>query len=297
MFWLSLPSGQITLRNITNFNWANLIIAGIIAVCLTLRSPFLCFLFRTGTDLWWFSAMLCHALFSGCWIFSDSELLIRIYMVKNFGVCRSERRLPHDVKCHFFLFFSLWRVENHILPPCVTLRGHDLFAAPFSWGYFFRSCILKYRIWSLQFAAFSLVPRTKDHDVQMMNLYWKESVSLFLNAVISRFVCRMFQIHELFFYDVFACSVYYWILFRPIAANGCHQKHIQPLLISSILPPSLFCFGFDLNQSQRAKPISRNGYGRTVEGNLKHGGYIGRLKVHCRNSFCFFIRLSSNFAG
>ena len=27
-----------------------------------------------------------------------------------------------------------------------------------------------------------------------------------------------------YFLAVFPCNVYYWILFRPIAANGCHQK-------------------------------------------------------------------------
>ena len=34
------------------------------------------------------------------------------------------------------------------------------------------------------------------------------------------------------------------------------KKIIQPLLsIFSIFPPSLFRFGFDLNQSQRTKPL------------------------------------------
>ena len=56
-------------------------------------------------------------------------------------------------------------------------------------------------------------------------------------------------------YAVFPCSVCYWILFWPMNANGCL------LLISDISRPSLFCFGFDLNQSQRTKLISRNGYG------------------------------------
>ena len=28
-----------------------------------------------------------------------------------------------------------------------------------------------------------------------------------------------------YFYAVFPCSFYYWILFRPITANGCHRKN------------------------------------------------------------------------
>ena len=55
--------------------------------------------------------------------------------------------------------------------------------------------------------------------------------------------------------------IYYWILFRSITGNGCHQRIFQLLPISSISWPSLFCFGFDLKQSQGMKPISRNGYG------------------------------------
>ena len=82
-------------------------------------------------------------------------------------------------------------------------------------------------------------------------------------AVMTRVECWMFQINRVFFYTVFPRSVNYWILFRPIAASGCHQKKkiVQLLLISGISRPSLSCFGFDLNQSPGTKPLSRNGYG------------------------------------
>ena len=55
-------------------------------------------------------------------------------------------------------------------------------------------------------------------------------------------------------------------LLLNFASANCHKwlpskNIIQPLLISSISRPSLFCFGFDLNQLQRTKPIFRNGYG------------------------------------
>ena len=43
-----------------------------------------------------------------------------------------------------------------------------------------------------------------------------------------------------------------------IAAN---KKIVQFVLISGFSRPSLFCFAFDLNLSQRTKRISRNGYG------------------------------------
>ena len=79
------------------------------------------------------------------------------------------------------------------------------------------------------------LPRVEDYDVQTMNLYWKKSASLFQSAEMSR-------------------PVY----FRQMAAI---KINIQRLLISisSILRPNVFCFGFDLNQSQRTRPISRNG--------------------------------------
>ena len=59
------------------------------------------------------------------------------------------------------------------------------------------------------------------------------------------------------FYAVFTTE--FWL----IAANACHQKIglLDILLISNISRTSLCCFGFDLNQSQGTKPISRNGYG------------------------------------
>ena len=98
----SLPSGQITLWRIPNFHWANLIIA----VCLPFRGPF-CAFFRTGIDLWWFSAMLCHAFFLRMLNDTNSDLLTRINMVKNGGFCGTERLLPHNVKCHTLRFFSL----------------------------------------------------------------------------------------------------------------------------------------------------------------------------------------------
>ena len=42
--------------------------------------------------------------------------------------------------------------------------------------------------------------------------------------------------------------------------SGRNQKFVSLLLISSSSRPNLLCFGFDLNQSQRTIPISRNGY-------------------------------------
>ena len=38
---------------------------------------------------------------------TNSDLLTRINMVKNGGFCRTERLLPHNVKCHMLRFFSL----------------------------------------------------------------------------------------------------------------------------------------------------------------------------------------------
>ena len=75
----------------------------------TFREAISCtwFLFLSGIDLYRFPAMLCRALISGYWIFTDSDSLSRINMTKKGGVCRTERLLPHNVKGHLFRFFSL----------------------------------------------------------------------------------------------------------------------------------------------------------------------------------------------
>ena len=108
--------------------------------------------------------------------------------------------------------------------------------------------------------AFSMALRIKDKDVQMLNLYWKESTSLFQSGVMSRLVCLIFPINDLFF-----CCLFMQCLLLNFVSSDCRKwlssKNIQPLLTSSILRPSLFCFGFDFNQSQCAKPVSRNAYG------------------------------------
>ena len=53
-------------------------------------------------------------------------------------------------------------------------------------------------LWCDAVQAFSLAPRVEDHDVQIMNLYWKESASLFQSAGMSSLVRWMFKINELF---------------------------------------------------------------------------------------------------
>ena len=62
--------------------------------------------FLSGIDLYWFLAMLCHALISGCSIFTDSDFLTLINMIKSGGVCRTERLLPHNVKYRLFWLIS-----------------------------------------------------------------------------------------------------------------------------------------------------------------------------------------------
>ena len=64
------------------------------------------------------------------------------------------------------------------------------------------------------------------HDVQAFkwwNCTGKNPLHSSL-AVMTRVECWMFQINRVFFYTVFPRSVNFWILFRPIAASGCHQK-------------------------------------------------------------------------
>ena len=73
----------------------------IIDVRLTFRVYFRCLLFLIGIDLWWIPDISCHALFSGCWNFKDSDSLTRINMVKNGGFYRTERLLTHNAKCHW----------------------------------------------------------------------------------------------------------------------------------------------------------------------------------------------------
>ena len=65
------------------------------------------------------------------------------------------------------------------------------------------------------------------------------------------------------FYPVFPCSVSIEFCFGqlPQMAAIKKKKTVQLRPISSISRSSLFCFGFDLNQSKGMKPISKNGYG------------------------------------
>ena len=86
----------------------------------------------------------------------------------------------------------------------------------------------------------------KDHDVTN-NSYWKESA--LLNGEDEHVECSK---EMNIFNSTFTFSHYN----MAAAKNVCNF-----LLISSISRPNLLCFGFDLNQSQRTKPISRNGYG------------------------------------
>ena len=95
----------------------------------------------------------------------------------------------------------------------------------------------------------------EDHDVHMMNLYWKEFASLFQSA-------RVYAVFY-FIYAIFRCSDFVLLTFVSADSHitsGRNQKFVELLLISSSSRPNLLCFGFDLNHSQRTIPISRNGY-------------------------------------
>ena len=46
--------------------------------------------------------------------------------------------------------------------------------------------------------AFSMARWIKDKNVQMLNFYWKESTSLFQSGVMSRLVCWIFPINDIF---------------------------------------------------------------------------------------------------
>ena len=66
-----------------------------------------------------------------------------------------------------------------------------------------------------------------------------------------------------FTYAIFPCSDF--VLLNFVSADsritsGRNQKFVSLLLISSSSRPNLLCFGFDLNQSKRTIPISRNWY-------------------------------------
>ena len=140
---------------------------------------------------------------------------------------------------------------------CLWFHGERLWSWPFL--HYFLGFQLKVQ------DLISAFMRVDAHDVQAFkwwNCTGKNPLHSSL-AVMTRVECWMFQINRVFFYTVFPRSVNDWILFRPIAASGCHQKKkiVQLLLISGISRPSLSCFGFDLNQSPGTKPLSRNGYG------------------------------------
>ena len=99
----------------------------------------------------------------------------------------------------------------------------------------------------MQFKNF-LWLRLKDHDVYVMNLYWKESAPLFQSA-------RAFA--NYFIHAVFSVQ---WFLFRPIAAlQAAVIKNLFHFYSSPVALGQIYCLGFDPNQSQRTIPISWNG--------------------------------------
>ena len=114
---------------------------------------FRCFWFLIGIDLWWIPDILCHALFSGCWIFTDSDLLTRINMIKNGGFYRTERLLSHNVNYHWSDSFLSSGYTVQQICFCRWFHIGRLRSWPIScrisWGF----CCFECRIWS-QFKHF-----------------------------------------------------------------------------------------------------------------------------------------------
>ena len=71
----------------------------------------------------------------------------------------------------------------------------------------------------------------------------------------------MLQINELFLCCLPLKSFITEFCFDRLPQMAAIKEMVQLLPISSISWSSLFCFCFDLKQSQGTKPISRNGYG------------------------------------
>ena len=97
----------------------------------------------------------------------------------------------------FFLAGRLCYAANLILP---LVSRWEVTRLTYFLQNFLGFCCFKRRIWSLVRCSlgFSLAPRVEDHDAQMINLYWKESASLFQSAGMSSLVWWMFEINELF---------------------------------------------------------------------------------------------------
>ena len=151
----------------------------------------------------------------------------------------------------FFLAGRLCGRASFIFAAGLTLRGHeaDLFQA----CWLIISCHFCFlQDVSLMWCSF-LWLWFEDHDILMMNLYYKEFAPLFQSK------CWI----NYFIYAIFPCSDFLllnFVLADSRITSGCNQKFVSRLLISSSSRPNLLCFGFDLNQSQCTIPISRNGY-------------------------------------
>ena len=131
------------------------------------------------------------------------------------------------------LFFvaGLYYGANLIFAASFTLKVHEAdLSCIISWGFCF---LQRFDLCGDAVKACSLAPLVEDLDLQTFK-WWictgKNALHSSL-AGMTRVVCWMFQINKVFFYAVFPRSVYYWILFRPIAASGCHQTNCSTLLI------------------------------------------------------------------
>ena len=126
-----------------------------------------------------------HALFSGCWIFTDSDLLTRINMVKNGGFYRTERLLTHNAivigLIFFFLAGRLCCAANLILP--LVSRWEVTKLTSFLQN-FLGFCCFECRIWSLVRCSLNTFfgseggrPRRSNDEFAL-----EESASLFQSA-------------------------------------------------------------------------------------------------------------------
>ena len=184
-------------------------------------------------------------------------------MVKNGGfyIYMSERILTHNVNCHWSDSFLsrgyTTRCSKSYFAAGLTLGSYEagLFPAEFP------GIIVALNVgFDLSLSIFISPaggrPRRSNDEFVLEWIFFTVSECVNVKSCMLNVPIKWI-IFMLSFRALFSIEFYFGRL-RQITAI---KKNVQLLPISSISRSSLFCFGFDLNQSQGTKPISRNGNG------------------------------------
>ena len=159
----------------------------------------------------------------------------------------------------FFLAGRLCFAANLILPLVSRWEVKKLTYFPQN---FLGFCCFKLQVWSLVRCSLSIFfgtagggPRRSNDGFVLERIRFTlsecENVNFCKRNVLNKWIIFMLSFRAVLVLNFVLANYRKWL---PLKKK---KKIVQLLPISSISRPSLFCFGFDLNQSQGTKSISR----------------------------------------